>query len=91
MMVLLPFYVYYCKNKKIGRAFIGTLPKKHVVLGSIWFFLVLLVQILNYLMGIIYLINMVMSLIFVVLIFMCLVGGNRVFESMLKKSSILKT
>jgi hypothetical protein len=51
LLLFLPFYIYYCSNKKVGRAFMGTLPQKHLILGSIGLLMILLVQFFNYFLG----------------------------------------
>lgn len=91
LMLFLPMYIYYCAKKKIGKAFIGTIPQKHLILGTIILLLTLFVNFLNYFLGLMYIINILMSLIFVVLLFMCLVAANSLLENLLKKSTILKT
>lgn len=78
-MLFLPFYIYYCSRKKVGRAFMGTIPQKDLVLGSILLFIILLIQFFNYILGMIYIVNIVMSSIFFILFFMCLVGANSFF------------
>ena len=75
-MLFLPFYIYYCSKKKVGRAFMGTTPQKHFILGSVVFLLTLFVNFLNYFLGMMYIINIVMSVIFVILLFMALVAAN---------------
>jgi hypothetical protein len=79
LMLILPLYFYYCSKKKIGRAFLGTIPRKDVILGTVVLLVTLLVQFMNYLLGMTYIINITMSLIFVVLIFMCLIATNTIF------------
>lgn len=91
LMLFLPMYIYYCAKKKIGKAFMGTIPQKHLILGTIILLLTLFVNFLNYFLGLMYIINILMSLIFVVLLFMSLVAANSLLESLLKKSTILKT
>ena len=91
LMLFLPFYIYYCSKKKIGRAFLGTIPQKDLILGSVTLLVILLIQFFNYLLGMLYIVNIVMSCIFFILIFMCLVGANSFFEKLIKKSTILKT
>ena len=76
LMMFLPFYIYYCSKKKVGRAFMGTIPQKHLILGSVVLLLALFVNFLNYFLGLMYIINILMSLIFVVLLFMLLVAAN---------------
>lgn len=91
LMLFLPFYIYYCSRKKVGRAFMGSIPQKHLILGTIIVLVTLFINFLNYFLGMMYIINIVMSIIFVVLIFMCLVAANSILEKVLKKSTILKT
>lgn len=76
LMLFMPFYIYYCAKKKAGRPFIGTIPQKHLILGSAVLLGTLFVNFLNYFLGLMYIINILMSLIFVVLLFMCLVAAN---------------
>lgn len=54
----------------------GTIPQKHLILGTVILLLTLFVNFLNYFLGLMYIINILMSLIFVVLLFMCLVAAN---------------
>jgi hypothetical protein len=90
LMVFIPFYIYYCSRKKVGRAFLGTIPNKHLILGSIVMLFAIFFQFLNYFFGMMFLINIVMSFIFVVLLFMVLVSTNTIFDKILKKSTIIK-
>lgn len=76
LMLFLPFYIYYCSSKKVGRAFMGKIPQNHLILGTMILLLTLFVNFLNYFLGMMYLINIVMSIIFVILLFMCLVAAN---------------
>ena len=91
LMLFIPFYIYYCSSKKVGRAFLGTIPQKHLILGSIIFLMALFMSFLNYFLGMMYIVNIVISVIFVILLFMCLVAGDSVLDKLLKKSTILKT
>lgn len=54
----------------------GTIPQKHLILGTIVFLITLFINFLNYFLGLMYIVNIVMSVIFVVLLFMCLVAAN---------------
>ena len=76
LMLFLPFYIYYCSKKKVGRAFMGTIPQKHLILGFVILLVTLFINFLIYFLGLMYIINIVMSVIFVVLLFMCLVAAN---------------
>lgn len=91
LTLFMPMYIYYCSNKKIGRAFMGTIPKKHLILGSVVLLIILFINFLNYFLGLMYIINIFLSIIFVILLFMCLVAANSLIEDLLKKSTILKT
>jgi hypothetical protein len=91
LLLFLPLYIYYCSKKKVGKAFMGTIPQKTLILGSVVVLLALFVSFLNYFLGLMYIINIIMSLIFVVLLLMVLVTANSILENLLKKSTILKT
>lgn len=90
-MLFIPFYIYYCSRKKVGRAFMGTIPQNHLILGCLLLFIILIIQFFNYIIGMIYIVNIVLSCIFFILFFMCFVGANSFFETLIKKSTILKT
>ena len=51
LMVFIPFYIYYCSTKKVGRAFLGTIPNKHLILGSVTLLFAIFLQFLNYFFG----------------------------------------
>jgi hypothetical protein len=91
LLLFLPFYIYYCSKKKLGRAFLGTIPQSNLIMGSVVVLFALFVSFLNYFLGLMYIVNIIMSLIFVVLLFMLLVTANSLLENLLKKSTILKT
>lgn len=78
LMLFLPFYIYYSSRKKTGKAFIGTIPQNHLILGIVVLLLTLFINFFNYFLGMMYIINIVMSLIFVVLLIMCLIAANSI-------------
>jgi hypothetical protein len=91
LMTFIPCYSYYVWTRK-GNLFVKeNTPIKHIFAGIGLVVLVIVIQFINYMVGLIYLINIAMSLVVTALLFMLAIAGNTIIESIVKKSTILKT
>ncbi len=89
-MTFVPIYTYYCWNKKAGKNFILPIPTYQLIIGFIFFMLILLIQFFNYALGTEFLLNIGMSFVFVILISMCVLSVNALIDKAIKKSTVIK-
>jgi hypothetical protein len=67
------------------------IPMKDIAMGIGLVVVVIVVQFVNYMVGIVYLINICTSLVITAMLLLLAIASNTVIESLIKKSTILKT
>lgn len=90
LTLFLPFYGYYCFQKKSGKVFVNPVPMRKVTLGIGLVVLIFLVQFVNYFLGTIFLLNIALSTVFFVLLAMCALSLNSIIDKAIRKSTIVK-